>query len=267
MVTNMEQIDVVIACGSGCEGYVEFMLWTIEQTADHPERFRYLMGINADGIDEARLAKLGEIIDARSGLGYSSESHAITLDKTFAKVESRLTLILDCDVAFLRKGWDDLFISSLNDTNAIVGTAYDKDYAKKGTPQKYIDWPNAIACMFETEKIRALDLSFAPDSTIILDDTNALHYGLKPGDTVRRDTGCQLSSKLRAAGYTSTELPLVRGSEPETRFLNGLRGDEHQLNGEPILTHVGRSSSRKFGIHPITVAWETRAREWIAASK
>lgn len=260
----MTIVDVVIPCGTNCEGYVEFLIWSIEQTAKNPERFRYILGINNDGVDAKRLGKLGEVVDARSGLGYSSKSHGITLDKTFEHVTSEYALILDCDVAFLLKDWDFDFLHLMGTGVDIMGTVYPEDYEKVGAHPKYAKWPNAICCMVNVEKFRELDVSFCPGSPVKLDETNAHLYGLKPGKTVTRDTGYQLSSKFRAVGSTAVPFPIYRKADPESQFLQGCRGDEYHFTGRPIVSHMGRSSLRIFGAHPIAVTWEKRVRDWIA---
>jgi len=42
-----------------------------------------------------------------------------------------------------------------------------------------------------------------------------------------------------------------------------MRGEEYQLNGEPLYTHIGRSSSRDFDTNPIVKKWVATVKDWI----
>ena len=43
----------------------------------------------------------------------------------------------------------------------------------------------------------------------------------------------------------------------------GMRGEEYQLEGAPVLTHLGRSLTRNFHSNPAAKAWTTRVDEWL----
>ena len=46
-------------------------------------------------------------------------------------------------------------------------------------------------------------------------------------------------------------------------MLKNIRGEEYQLDGIPISTHVGRSSSRSFLNDPVVISWRERIKEWM----
>ena len=63
-------------------------------------------------------------------------------------------------------------------------------------------------------------------------------------------------------------MPLINAKDERSKFMvDGIRGEEHQLNGEPIFTHVGRSSYSDFVNDPIIQMWCSRVKEWIEANE
>jgi len=77
-----------------------------------------------------------------------------------------------------------------------------------------------------------------------------------------------LPKKLMDNGYTSEYLellsPRISNSKHKLKFLlEEMRGDEYQLDNEPIFTHLGRSVSRNFDTNPLTSIWKNRVIEWL----
>lgn len=269
-----KMIDVAVACGTNSEAYAGFLIWSMSETSDI-SKFRFLFGINHDDVDVSVLEKLRndanvEVFDARSGLGYCSKSHGLTLDKIFERVTSDISMVCDVDVAFIEPGWDDLYVEKLNEGHVAVGPEYARTYHLRGGHHKHLGFPNLLATMIRTRPFKEQKVSFLPDSDIMLDETNAHLYGLEPGTILRRDTGWELSPKLRQDGSTGYAMKMLSYGDAESQLLVGerqLNGNEFHMNSTPILTHMGRSSIRKLGEHPAAVLWETRVREWINARR
>lgn len=266
-----DKIDVAVACGTNSEGYAEFLLWSIGQTASRPDRFRFKFGLNGPDIDAKRLERLKDIADvevfeAFSGLGYCSKSHAITLDKTYARMETELSMVCDIDIAFLEPGWDELFIAKIEEGNVGVGPEYARTYHLRGGFHKHLGFPNLLATLLKTEAMKSECVSFMPAKDLVLTDEDAPHFGLEPGIKTRRDTGWELSYKLRRAGHVGVAMKMLSYGDPESKLLVGpdkYNGNEFHLDGIPVLTHMGRSSMRAFGKHPAAIRWEQRVRQWI----
>ena len=267
-------IDVAVACGTNSESYAEFLIWSMSQTSDI-SKFRFLFGINHDDVDVDVLEKLCneanvEVFDARSGLGYCSRSHGLTLDKIFERVTSEISMVCDVDVAFIEPGWDALYMEKLDEGHVAVGPEYARTYHLRGGHHKHLGFPNLLATMIKTQLFKDKNVSFLPDSDITLDETNAHLYGLDPGTILRRDTGWELSPKLRQDGDHGYAMKMLSYGDAESQLLVGeqqLNGNEFHMNSIPILTHMGRSSIRKLGVHPAAVLWETKVREWINARR
>ena len=102
--------------------------------------------------------------------------------------------------------------------------------------------------LFNTKIFKSLDISFKPSSP-------------------PRDVGWEMPVKIKAAGYDGIPLDLISPRQEKTQSLmkfmtEDMRGEEYQLNGIPICTHVGRSSSRDFN-DPIVKKWATRVNQWV----
>lgn len=264
------KIDVAIACGTNSEAYAEFLVWSINSTALNPDRFRYIFGINHDSVDDNRLKKIGSVadvtvIDARSGLGYCSDSHAISLDIIFEHVSSDISMVCDVDVAFISKNWDEAYLSLIHNECVAVGPEYARTYHLRGGHHKHLGFPNLLATMMITKHFKDNKISFKPADDITLTEIDAHLYGLPVGTRVRRDTGWELSPKLRQHGYTGVAMKMLSFGDQESVLLvnENVNGNEFHLDGIPVLTHMGRSSIRQFGVHPAAILWEKRVREWI----
>lgn len=257
-------IQVGIALSNNAEGYLRFLLWSMRMTATDPTRIRLLLGVN-HGASPALVSHIAEesgfafeVFRAVPGGAYGSDDHGRALDVIFSRMASGLGMLADVDIAFLEKGWDALLVQQLDDRHPVVGTEYDGP--------KYLGFPNVICAMFDVDTLRALGMSFIPEGSYVdVDDSNVSVYGGPVGRRVLLDTGSLLPKRVRTAGLDGRTLQIHREGSPGARFMAGsLRGEEYQLDGVPILTHIGRSYTRAFGVDPYALAWEARVREWLA---
>ena len=259
----MSCIELGIALSLNAEAYLEFLLWTINVTVSDISRLKLLLGVN-HGADRQKIETIAEhsgckfeVFDANPNSQYSSDNHGRALDMIFQKMSGPCGMLVDVDIAFLRKDWDILLENQLNENNPIVGTEYDG--------QKYLGFPNVICAMFTPEILRKCNVSFIPEgNNLKIDNATASIYGRQPGDVILLDTGSELPRKLKAANLNGKTLSLHRESSVTRKFMTeGLRGEEYQLDGAPILTHIGRSYTRKFGVDQHAIDWERRVREWL----
>jgi hypothetical protein len=147
----------------------------------------------------------------------------------------------------------------------IVGPEYDGS--------KYMGFPNIVGCFFLTDILNNLKVSLKPDKTIKIDENNENIYNRKVGDEIFLDVGWELCYKLRKNGYSGIAFPLARTMNSSgvvvsnicPKFIKqDMRGEEYQHNGVPILTHVGRSSTRSFNEDPIVIRWRSEVEKWLS---
>ena len=174
-------------------------------------------------------------------------------------------MFVDCDCAFLEKDWDKTFLGFITDRIVIVGSEYDG--------AKYMNFPNLVGCLFKTDILKKVGVSMQPNSKpIVINESTKRIYGRDTGDVIKADAGWELCYKLKTNNYDGVILQLVRthnkkgavDDDNASRFIQkGMRGEEYQLNGIPIFTHVGRSSSRNFMTDDIVIRWRNRVSEWL----
>lgn len=260
-------LDIGIALSNNSEDYLRFLIWTVKLTATSPVRF--VLGVN-HGADIDRVVSIieesgfnADVFSVDVGTAYNSMNHGLCLDAVFKRMQSEIGMLVDCDVAFLQPGWDISMRSRLMKENVIIGAEYDIDV------KKYREFPNVIGAMFDVKMIGSLEISFKPEGIKALKGSDFDIYGyqdvIEP-ISIHLDTGSELPRKIKEAGLKGIPLQIVRADQPNSKFMcAGLRGEEYQLNGIPMFTHLGRSYTRKFGENPLAVAWEKRVREWLDA--
>ena len=266
----MEKIQIGIPCGRNCEKYVELLLETIKKTVSNLE----FIEINDTCVNKLFLADLMKdfshfkIIEDVSGEGHSV-GHAYCLNSLLENMDSKFGMFIDCDVAMLKKNWDTELRQLLNEKNVVLGSEYDGE--------KYSNFPNVVFCIFRVDILKKLKLSFSSPGDngkpiyITIDKKNKDIFGGSIGSKILLDTGWELPYKLKTAGYSGTPLNLVSPRHKSThcnmKFMKkDMRGEEYQLGGVPICTHVGRSYTRPFG-DPIVVKWRKRVAEWLRTTK
>jgi hypothetical protein len=114
-----------------------------------------------------------------------------------------------------------------------------------------------------------MKISFIPKmTTISANKSDCYFYGVNEGDKVFLDTGCHIAKDIKESGYTGSILKIVspryKDRISNMKFMKeNMRGEEYQLNGIPISTHIGRSSSRMFNHDPHVQLWKNRTKEWL----
>ena len=154
----MNKIDVMIACGRNSERYVDFLIKSIEKTSSGKFDFNFLLGVNDEDVDPAKLESIDtkfkkKIYDCKNSYT-NSRGHGSTLDVLTGHLESEIGMVVDCDIAFLSKGWDAKFANLLSEKIVVVGCEYDG--------HKYMNFPNVVASMFKTQVIKDCKVSWMP---------------------------------------------------------------------------------------------------------
>lgn len=283
-----ETIQIGIACGYNCEHYVRFQLQNLLKTISGKYRLEFILGINHPSVDIKALVKIFDghpvqivekIIDGQP----SSLGHGECLNVIYERMNTKFGMFLDCDIAFLEKDWDTTMVNLMSGNVVIVGPGYDGP--------KYLEFPNVLACLFITEKLKSVNIDFRPAiqwpwnmaaglravvrrlpcfrdkfqfmnriQQITVSQDNASVYGRKPGDIIALDVGWELPLKLKGKGYEGVTFPYARCKiqnnellAPQVGASEGLSVFLHQ--GRAFISHIGRSSSRDFFTHPRVMQW------------
>ena len=263
------KIDVMVACGRNSLPYTQFMIDTIQHTADKDTKFRFLLGIN----DTPEYLNMAKHISSKYDIaiidcitrGEYSLGHGEALDILSEHIESEYSLIVDCDIAFLCKDWDKIVIEKMQDNIVVVGSEYDP-FQKRG-PYKYKNFPNVVTCLIKSNVIAENNISFKPNDKnriLNIDETNSDIYQNPAGCQVDLDTGWEMCYKLKSNGYSGISTDMRRKSAGhDCLFLQeGTGGEEHQLDGKVLWSHAGRSFTRDFNTHPKALNWRKNVEWW-----
>tara|TARA_R110000824_G_scaffold69633_1_gene179193 strand:- start:610 stop:978 length:369 start_codon:yes stop_codon:yes gene_type:complete len=117
------------------------------------------------------------------------------------------------------------------------------------------------------KELKDTGLSWEPRNCYVdINEENSQVYGRAPGDKILLDTSCDIPVCLHNSGRLGQALPLVspRIDKTKIKFMTeGMRGEEYQLYGTPIVTHLGRGLSRDFNNNADAIRWRTRVDEWL----
>jgi len=258
----MIDIQIGISCEHNSKKYVDFLIKSVERTISNFDRVEFILGMNKPDLDYSDLQdkypiKIVERITTKSG----SQSHGKCLNKIFEHMDKKYGVIVDCDVVFLEKDWDMLLTDRLDDKNIIIGAEYIK------TGHKYINFPMIIFCLFNTQIMKKIEMSFhAPLKNVIVTKATEHIYGHPKGTVLFADTGGNLPVITKRNGYDGIPMKMVKADTEESKFMKSkMRGEEFQLNGTPVCSHVGRSTSRDFDTDQIIIDWKNRTEEYLCS--
>tara|TARA_R100000008_G_scaffold67410_1_gene44465 strand:- start:1729 stop:2580 length:852 start_codon:yes stop_codon:yes gene_type:complete len=280
MSINKEKIQIGIPCGFNSERYTKHLIDSIEKTASGQHEIEYLIGVNHVGVklplleellNEKKLKYSNNILvsddkvswdHAHGSNNWISSGHGRCADMLMDSMSHKYGAIVDSDCAFLMKDWDIEMVSMIDDKTIILGSEYGHD------DKKYMRNANVIVCLFDVEKMKEINLSWKPElKHVTIDEENRHIYNREIGETIFLDTGSQLPKKLYEYGLSSKYMKLVSPRVNETAgdmifMTNEIRGEEYHLNGKPVATHLGRSTSRPYD-GAIAKRWRTRVDEWL----
>jgi hypothetical protein len=280
---KLDRLDIGVSCGQNSEKYFEFFAQTALALASRPEILRFVVAVNngadrkvfealskrfaVEIVEPARPPGSDENARAISGkLGVRSYMHGMVLNALATSFRSEIAVIADCDIAIVRKGWDEAMHSKLNDDVVMVGSGYPRENPVQNIAPKYRNFPNVTFCMLRTEPLRALKINFLPAGTVRIDAELAKSLGRKKGEAVYLDVGAELPVKLRRAGFRGICMPLVWPDEYTAKVLKPRQNWNtifrvwwpHEFHLDSIVTcvHLGKSELRGFGQDPVAISWE-----------
>ena len=100
-------------------------------------------------------------------------------------------------------------------------------------------------------------------------EKNSKWFGVSVGSKIFLDTGCHIPETLGENNYTWKTLKIVTSRYTDRikdmKFmLPGMRGEEYQLDGIPICTHIGRSLTRDFKTDKLVANWKSRVTQCLS---
>ncbi len=288
--SQLDRLDVGVSCGRESERYFEFFAKTALALSARPDILRFVVAVN-NGADRKFFEDLSnrfpiEIVEpllpaaddpsirALTGnIGARSYMHGLVLNAMAASFRSDYAVIADCDIAMVRKGWDELLFSKLTGDVVMVGSGYPRENAAQNISAKYRNFPNVTFCLLRAAKLREFAINFLPAGNVTLDAALAKNLGRKKGETVYLDVGAQLPVKFRAAGLRGVVMNLIWPDEYAAKVVKARRNwngmphlwwpHEFHLDGNVVCTHLGKSELRQFATDPLALEWQGDIRHYL----
>ena len=236
-------IEIILPCGHNSDYYCDFFIKNVLMTVSDSSNVTFSLGINNfDQFDKSIIEKYQDYAKFRlqhinTETEAGSIGHAVVLNKLLADCDSEYCLVADCDTAFLASCWDVKLLSKLSNDVAIVGT----EYYKNSNLAKYLNFPNAMMCLFKTDLMKSIKLDFSPGPGphIICNKQEEIWWGRPIGIKIYLDTGYSLPVTIKNANYTGYVLTYNPTS------MLGI-GTDYNLDGDLFFSHLkGASTTTK----------------------
>jgi len=205
--------------------FVEISLYALKKLTKNPYQV-FIRDNNSELQDYLKLKKTVEnynnvFLERVKTTLRGSMAHGTALDALLRKVDTPYFSILDADAIWLKKNWDKILISKINNKVKVIGT--------QASGNKPKDFPLMFAILFETETFKKLKIKFRP--------RNLNKF---------QDTGWELREKYLKADYCG-EIIKIRNTRNYKKGPFGcLCGvGEYYFSGEKAIfaSHFGRGST------------------------
>jgi hypothetical protein len=241
------KIDVVCAAGPYGDKFVKYLIENVLETRTKHE-FNFILTQHkcdltklSDHPNIKKIIKMPDQLTPESKLS-ANISHGICINECFKHVDTEYTLIIDYDVAFLTYGWDEWMIEQMSDPKlGIIGSEYSD--AARGY-KKYLNYPSLIMSLIRTDLIRKYAIDFRPNhNTITISNQfESQIYGRPIGVETYRDTGWELSVKLRSANILGSILKYIDNA---TIGIPGQYTGQEFSNNHVTINHLKSGSIQK----------------------
>ncbi len=165
-LNNQHIVQVGYICGPKSYKYIKFSIETLIKSVSSTERIEILIGNNCNDCDFSVFNEFKhkfysfKVYDVHSNLKHPSRNHGEALNTLFWKYFNRkYGMVVDSDVAFLKKNWDIEYIKLMNLSDKIVIAGCGNSlYAK----YKFNNFPSVYCPFFKTEKLKECGLTWEP---------------------------------------------------------------------------------------------------------
>ena len=272
--------------------YWELCRQSIEATVSSSTNIKYLIGF--DRVDKATRKKLISYLPGCHTCDVSiyppetkketTHDKRVRIGKVYNKLfshipdASKYVFMLDGDICFVQKDWDEILLNELDDHCITIGHEYSKRW-----PEKYQGFPCVQCALFDFSKVKDLGISFEGSSKTLTIETSEQSriFGLKKGQKLNRDIGWEWPLRIKKAGYSGKCLSFLPGDHKLCQLLRPDSKDDHKVykqnerdgikslfelhwDGKVIGTHLTKSTCLAFNKHPVCKFWIKRVRDRIS---
>ncbi len=261
------KIDFITFLTRYSADYAEFLKYTCEKflSGKHEINWKCIESVGTEKLPDGY-----KCVVKAGPAGHNSMNHAVALNLAQKYVEHDYVVFIDADMAILHQDWDDIIVNELNNYDCF-GVSY-------GHGSKYANFPTVYLIAFRSHILDKVELDFSPkltegkDSPIKykVNKEEAKFFDMKPGSTIKCDTGWSIPLTIKGAGFSSNSMPMIfMGSEKSQLpfrdakhkkicMQNPSHMCEWHYNGKLFATH--KQASRN---HPIDSGWGLAWKERI----
>lgn len=148
-----------------------------------------------------------------------SMAHGTALNDLVKRVKTPYLVILDADCCLLKKNWDEMLISKINEQVKAIGTM--------APASKHQDFPLMFAILLHSQTFFNLQIDFRPKD-----------LGQK------QDTGFEMREKYLKAGFSGLNIPFKNTRDYKQGPFHDILGvDEYYLAEDIFASHFGRGAT------------------------
>jgi len=267
----MPSIDILCIAGPNAEDYAAYLLRNAQSLASGLHDLHWKTVVSKSEKTLPGFEKIGFV----PGVGQGSATHAACLDVGIPLLTSEYCFLLDLDVLFALRGWDDIAVQMLRKADCF-GAAYPVNY------RNYRKFPTVIFFATKTKVLQELKVSMMPvisgrntiESYAFKSDAEASLFGYKRAkEQIYADTGWLLPKAFNMAGKTGAAMQAVTGTLRQRRLkyppsMSSFFEDYPNAMAEFIwkdsvyASHLTNSRKFKFN-NPEVVAWRMAIESYI----
>lgn len=189
--------------------FIEISLYALSKLTKNAYKV-FILDNNSEQRDYKKLKKITNKLDniflERHPTKLAGEiAHGVALNYLCNKVDTPYFVILDPDAIWLRKNWDEILISHLDNRIKVVGT-------QAVGSRKYTDFPIVYAALFETKSFKKSNIDFRPQK--------------EPG------VGSELRKKYLRAGFKGKIIEMKNTRTYKRGPFNNIICAEYYLDGD-----------------------------------
>jgi len=272
-------IEFLCAISTNSSHYAEYLKLTAESLSTSKSVIKWKCALGLDRDDKYEEPKgftnLGIAKNKESDHG--SLNHASTMHELIkgSDKKSDITIIVDADIAMLKKGWDVDVIRYLEkyDSFGLGWGAWDN---------KYMNFPSIMFIAFRTELISELDFDLFPVPRKKEEGISRYRASIHDSDVcnvpagtiIKKDTGWKLPYSFREKNKTGFCVPKIKVDSKEAQlpfknekqkkycFLKPTHMSEYILDNDLYATHLQASRVKPFDGEN-SLVWRCRINKYI----
>ena len=266
------KIDFFTFLGPNSADYAEFLKYTCEKFASGKHEINWKC-INSVGCN--RIPRGYRMVAKSGDMEHVSMNHGVAINLAQKYIESKYVIFIDADIAILYKNWDEVMINELNMYDCFGG-------AFGNWLKKYKNFPSVYLFAFRSDILKKVKLDFCPKLTknkrhiskYRLNKEETSYFGMKPGSSIRCDTGWSIPFVIKKSGLTfnvmdafvmnskKSQLPFENAKHKQLCMQKPRHMSEWHYNGKLFASH--RHASRAYPIRSeLGNAWKRRVELYI----